>query len=169
MRTNKDKAMFINDVMDKIERRMAIVTFFNEVCVPFMDKYDGKVMNKRFTNQLKELAQKQDERMWIEPMEGGFTIHMKKDKFNYTDNASFPVKMTINDDGRLSMERTRANSLWTAWYENFNADTETMRETIKKYDEYMAVADKMKEAVDAYNHLPWVFRMNIDKWGVNIF
>ena len=167
METHKTKEQFIQDCKMRIANRNTLVKFYEEVYLPTLQKFDGKVYNKRFINALKTEAQNMDKMMSIYDGEYHIIISFQNYKFNYKDCESLYVGCKKVDD-RINYQATIEDSTFNAWVDNFKLYTLEYQNAIDNYDDYMAVANAMEEAVKAYNSLPSPFKANCDKRYLSI-
>lgn len=166
MRTNLTKEEFIAKTEKRIEARKMIIEFYENVYLPMMClKFNGKVYNIRFIKALREEAAKISELFYISEMKWGqeIEISLRTDKWNYNDTETLYVKCALNGEGRIDYEATVNNKEGKLWLDNFNNYTDTYKDVLEKYDEFMKVADELESAAEKYNKLPYAFRCNIDK------
>lgn len=162
METNKTKEQFIQDCEMRIEHCNTLVKFYNEVYLPTLQKFDGKVYNKRFINALQTEAQKMNKMMSVYDEEYHIIISLQNYKFNYKDCENLYVGCK-KVDGRIDYQATINDATFKAWVDNFKLYTLEYQNAIDNYDDYMVVANAMEQAVKAYNSLPSPFKGNCDK------
>ena len=163
METHKTKEQFIKDCEMRIEHRNALVDFYNKVYMPTLQKFDGKVYNKRFINALQTEAKKISEMMCVYDEEYHIIISFQNYKFNYNDCENLYVGCKKNEEGRIDYQATINDATFKAWVDNFKLYTLEYQNAIDNYDDYMTVANAMEQAVKAYNSLPSPFKGNCDK------
>ncbi len=167
MKTNITKEQFIQDCKMRIEHRNTLIKFYEKVYIPTLKKFDGKVYNKRFINALKTEAQKMNKMMGVYDEEYHIIISFQNYEFNYQDCENLYVGCK-KVDGRIDCQGTINDSTFNAWVGNFKLYTLEYQNAIDNYDDYMAVANAMEQAVKAYNSLPSPFKANCDKRFISI-
>lgn len=158
MRTNQNQNKFVADVLSKIERRQSLYEYYNDVFLPTLKKFDGKVYNIRFIKALRENA---SELMYVRELENDhIVVECRKSKFSYTDYESIYIMVKLKG-GRIDHELSITDELGKKWVENFLSYTEDLRMCVTNYDEYIKVAEKVRDAIEEYAKLPLQFRENI--------
>ena len=168
METHKTKEQFIKDCEMRIANRNTLVDFYNKVYLPTLQKFDGKVYNKRFINALQTEAKKVSEMMSVYGEEYHIIIEFQNHQFNYKDCETLYVGCKRNEEGRINYQATINDATFKAWVDNFKLYTLEYQNAIDNYDDYMAVANAMEQAVKAYNSLPSPFKANCDKRYISI-
>lgn len=167
METHKTKEQFIKDCEMRIANRNTLVDFYEKVYLPTLQKFDGKVYNKRFINALQTEAKKISEMMSIYDEEYHIIISFQNYKYNYKDCENLYVGCK-KVDGRIDYQATIDDKTFKAWVDHFKLYTLDFQNAINNYDDYMAVANAMEQAVKAYNSLPSPFKGNINKNYISI-
>ena len=187
MNTHKDKKSFLATLKMQIEHREELRKFYENQWGELLKKWDGKVYNKRFRDDVDEELKKVSPRMsaeFKEPncrdsysnMNGKPMIEVKlryqNEQYNYTDHEQLWTRVVCHYDDnwniRISAEDTPKETYVKNWFENFAKDTEEHKSVLDNYDKYMKVAEKMEQAVKMYNELPYRFRLNIDTRWIHI-
>ena len=177
METKKDKQAFIADVKKRISNRQELRKFYDEVFLPTLKKFDGKVYNARFINALNEGERNREPRIWA--MFEGQTrekitvvLRAQNDRYNYSDTEALYIELIANYvefNHRISEADTLAGDMGKNYLKNFDAETEALYGVIKGYDKFMKVADKLKVTIKEFNELPYDFRKNLKNWGLHIY
>jgi len=168
-----NKEVFIQDTKQIIKVRELLTKFYDEIYLPTLKKFDGKVYNKRFLNALNEEAEK---------FFDGYNVYIKGDFDNYLKCLRFEIDVRkvytliqsmeflacIDlESWRLAYDKTLENEQVNYWKENFVEYTKNYYDVIENYDEYLALAEITQTTIQKFNHLPSVFRQNIDKFQLN--
>ena len=172
MRTKErlTKSEFVNDMEKRIAIRKEILEFVENVYFPMMEKFDGKVYNKRFINALNEEGKKMDEYLYVREREyDHIEISVRVSPYNYTDCESIYVKCNLNNDGRIDYDATINDKVGQAWIENFKKYTDDYQSSIDHYDEYCEVLTSLENMLKQYNELPHPFRRNMDTSFLRIY
>ena len=169
MRTKKNKEQFIEEMEKRINLNEQLNTFYNEIYLPTLQKFDGKVYNIRFIKALREQAQNLNNLIWVKELDSknAIEIQLRYSQYNYNDNETLWTKLVLTKDGRISYELSINDDLGKQWLENFNEHKNTYQMAIDNYDQYMTIAEQLEKALDLYNKLPHTFRNNLDtQWMV---
>ena len=168
--TIKTKEEFINEMNERISIRVNLLVFYNEIYLPTLKKFDGKVYNIRFIKALRAKVEN-SKRTYIteKQYDGTIEIQQRRGDFNYTDYESLFVKCITNNEGRIDYNATLEDKYHNIWLENFNDYIEEYQNAIDNYDAYMVQANELASAINAYNDLPQPFRQNIEKYTLNIY
>ena len=171
MRTNKNKEQFIEEMKQRINLREQLNSFYNEIFLPTLQKFDGKVYNVRFIKALREQADKCNKLMWIKELDynKGIEIQLRHHQYNYNDYESLWVKLVLTNEGRISYELTINDEIGKKWLENFNEYKNEYQMAIDNYDQYMTIAEQLEKALQTYNKLPHSFRNNLDTQWMHIY
>lgn len=171
MRTRQTKQEFIYELTERIAIRNAIMDFYNNVYLPTLQKFDGKVYNIRFIKALREKVA--DNRLFYiserKYTDGVVELQMRRREWNYSDYESLYAKCNLNSEGRIDYNSTINDKLGNTWIENFNAYKEEYQRVIDNYDAYMQVGEKLEAALGEWNKLPHPFRQNIDTTCMRIY
>lgn len=169
------KQEFINRLNKIIEYRNILLSFYENVYLPTLAlNFDNKVYNIRFIKALRKEADKMSENQVYTISVGELhynhvEIRIYYAKFSYTQYEDIYCPCITNENNRLSYEKTINDKFGIKVIENFKKYTEDIKNTIKRYDDYMKVAEALKECIDSYNALPHIFRENIEKNQLFIF
>ena len=85
MRTKKNKEQFIEEMKKRINLREQLNSFYNDIYIPTLQKFDGKVYNIRFIKALREQAQKLNNLMLIRELDNknAIEIQIRYNQYNY--------------------------------------------------------------------------------------
>ena len=171
MRTNKTKQQFIEEMKQRINLREQLNSFYKEIFLPTLQKFDGKVYNVRFIKALREQADKCNKLMLVKEMDynKGIEIQLRQHQYNYTDYESLWAKLVLTNEGRISYELTINDEIGKKWLENFNEYKNEYQMAIDNYDQYMTIAEQLEKALQTYNKLPHSFRNNLDTQWMHIY
>ena len=158
MKTNVTKEVFVAQVQNEIERREELLKYREEIFLPTLKKFDGKVYNKRFITALQEGA---NERMWVKSLEyDHIEVQNRRDKYSYTD-CEFIYFMVKLNDGRIDYDASTNNAIGIAWIDNFVKYTDELRDAINNYDAHWDSAMRLANEIAKYADVPHRFRETI--------
>ena len=171
MRTRKTKEQFIEDMKKRINLREQLNIFYNDIYLPTLKKFDGKVYNIRFIKALREQAEKLNNLIYVKELEHTNTIEiqLRHNQYSYTDYESLWAKLVLTNEGRISYELTINDEIGKKWIENFNEYKNEYQMAIDNYDQYMTIAEQLEKALQTYNKLPHSFRNNLDTQWMHIY
>ena len=171
MRTKKNKEQFIEEMKKRINVREQLNIFYNDIYLPTLKKFDGKVYNIRFIKALREQAVKLNNLIYVKELEDTDTIEiqLRYNQYNYTDYESLWAKLVLTNEGRISYELTINDEIGKKWLENFNEYKNEYQMAIDNYDQYMTIAEQLEKALETYNKLPHSFRNNLDTQWMHIY
>lgn len=170
MNTRKSKSEFISEMNKRIDKRNELLDFYNNVFLPTLKKFDGKVYNIRLIKALRE--QTTDNSLWWiteRSNSGEIEIRLRMGSFNYNDYESLWVKCLLNEDYRIDYEKSVGDYYAKSWLENFKKGIDEYQDTIDNYDKYMEIADKLENALKEYNKMPHKFRGHLDTDYMHIY
>lgn len=170
IRTIKTKEEFTNEMNERITIRKNLLVFYNDIYLPTLKDFDGKVYNIRFIKALRAKVEN-SKRTYISERkyDGMIEIQQRRGDYNYTDYESLFVKCLTNKEGRIDYNATLEDKYHNIWLENFKDYIEEYQNAIDNYDAYMEQANELASAINAYNDLPQPFRQNIEKYTLNIY
>ena len=170
IRTIKTKEEFINEMNERISIRKNLLVFYNDIYLPTLKEFDGKVYNIRFIKALRKKVEN-NKRIYISERkyDDMIEIQQRRDDFNYTDCENLWVKCITNNEGRIDYNATLEDKYHNIWLENFKDYIEDYQNAIDNYDAYMEQANNLANAINAYNDLPQPFRQNVEKYTLNIY
>lgn len=171
MRTRKTKEQFIEDMIKRINLREQLNIFYNDIYLPTLKKFDGKVYNIRFIKALREQAKKLNNLIYVKELDYSNTIgvQLRYSLYNYTDYETLWVKLILTKEGRISYELTINDEIGKKWLENFNEYKNEYQMAIDNYDQYMTIAEQLEKALETYNKMPHTFRNNMDTEWMRIY
>lgn len=177
MRTRKDKAAYIAEAQKKIKAYKELFNLYNTVYVETLNKFDGKVYNKRFTNAVQEQL---PPRFYIKVEGGrmdekeGLDVEMYRlydDNYNKLCSIHFKLCFTWSAEkgNRISMENSVTNQYTEAWLASSARNMENVQDSIDNYDTYMAKAESLVAMIKDFNAMPFEFRNNLEKYDFYIY
>lgn len=173
MRTKETKEAFIARLTNEIKNAETLQKFYDEKFLPILRKYDGKVFNARFINEVEKAMKAESPYMSISKEnqnrdEITLILRYYNIPYSYTDCEQMYVLVVCpyddNYNNRVSVEKTEAHQMGRAWIANSQKDIADKLEAIAHYDEFMAVAEALESQIDKFNGLPFAFRQNFDKY-----
>ena len=171
MRTKKNKEQFIEEMKKRINLREQLNSFYNDIYIPTLQKFDGKVYNIRFIKALREQAQKLNNLMLIKELDNknAIEIQIRYNQYNYNDYEALWAKLVLTKEGRISYELSINDYLGKKWIASFNEYQNEYQRAIDNYDQYMTIAEQLEKAVETYNKMPHAFRNNMDTEWMRIY
>lgn len=161
---NKEK--FTEKAISRIELRKQMAAFRKTVFVCVLNKFDGKVYNKRFRDALmKEMPNE----LWY--VTKGYNcvdeikIVGRISKYNYSDTEDLYIKLVLNENGRIKAAETLENGYTCSWLNSFEGNTESIEDAVKNYDVYLQKAKELDKMIEDYGKkIPHYFRDNISNF-----
>jgi len=175
MRTTKEKSEFIKTLKQEIKNREALRRFFDTDFQNLLQRFDGKVYNKRFDTALNEALKAVSPLMWAKCELRGRNSYSNFPQNNllevvlYFQKESFYTNVVLRYNLRISSEDSKSEKYTIVWAENFDKETEEEKGIITAYAKYLKMAEQMEKAVKAYNDLPHKFREHIDTKFLRIY
>ena len=166
MRANKTKEEFINDLQTRIETRKDVLNIYENLFLPLLKKFDGKVFNKRFKTQFAELLKENKmENVLLRDRNLSFSncfyvLEKQNYKFNYSDVESLYFQFVLKD-GRIDYESTVNQGDNMRHLKYFENDLKDYKNCINNYDKYMDIAKETEEKIKEFNDMHYLFRQNI--------
>lgn len=171
IRTIKTKDEFVKEMNERISISKSLLDVYNNIYLPTLKEFDGKVYNIRFIKALRAKVEN-NKRIYIsERDEYGDMIEIRQriSDFNYTDYENLCVKCLTNEENRIDYNATLEDKYHNIWLKNFKDYFEEYQNAIDNYDAYMEQAHQLADAINDYNNLPSPFRQNIEKFTLNIY
>ena len=160
MRTHKTKETFVQRAEKEIIAINELLSFYENVYLPTLQKFDGKVYNKRFINALKE--QCNNELMFIRDKERDeVVIELRFEKHNYNDTKHMYCKLLVNSEYRIDYNATINDNIGNKWIGNLINEINELNDVIANYDNYLAIANECQKQIDKVAELPYQIRQNI--------
>lgn len=158
-----NKAEFTAKANQRIELRKQMSEFRKTIFVDVLNKFDGKVYNKRFRDALMKVMPNE---LWRASEGYNATNEIKIisriNMYNYSDTEELYVKLVLSSNGRINAEETLKNEYTCSWLKNFENSTENIKKAVDNYDEYLATADMIEKLLKYYgDNVPYYFRDNI--------
>ena len=170
IRTIKTKEEFVKEIQERISISKNLLDVYNNIYLPTLKEFDGKVYNIRFIKALRAKVEN-NKRIYISEKEYDDMIEIRQriSDFNYTDYENLCVKCLTNEEGRIDYNATLEDKYHNIWLKNFKDYFEEYQNAIDNYDAYMERAHQLADAINEYNNLPSPFRQNIEKFTLNIY
>ena len=131
MRTELSKEAFIARVENQVSRREELLRYYNKVFLPTLQKFDGKVYNKRFITALQNEC---NELQYVRPLEYEHVIvEMRSSRTSYTDHEDIYLQVKLNNDGRIDYEASTTESA-TVWVRDDYSRTDKKYEMSQYYN-----------------------------------
>lgn len=158
MREKRTKAEFVAYTKRQIEMRATLDRFYNEVYLPTLQKFNGKVYNIRFIKALREKISEDVPMRVCERDNNEIEIRIGA---IYSDSQSIYAPCVDNAEGRIDYNASLNSNIAKRLDKRaeYNAEYEN---AIERYDEYLAMARDLERRIDEYNKLSYVFRYNIE-------
>ena len=170
IRTIKTKEEFVKEIQERISISKNLLDVYNNIYLPTLKEFDGKVYNIRFIKALRAKVEN-NKRIYISERKYDDMIEIRQriSEFNYTDYENLCVKCLTNEEGRIDYNATLEDKYHNIWLKNFKEYFEEYQNAIDNYDAYMEQAHQLADAINDYNNLPSPFRQNIEKFTLNIY
>ena len=174
-----NKEEFINRILVDIKHREQLREFFNTTFVEVVKRFDGKVYSARVAKAINEALKA------VSPLFGAdcelksresysnypdnnyveVVLKARRENYNYQDYQTLYTKiMLVPDDNyklRVAADMSKNEKYVIGWAEKFDKTTNEMKTTIKNYDEFCKVAQKVADSISDFSELPQTFRNNI--------
>lgn len=175
--SQRNKKDFCELMEQSIKTRDSLSTFYDKVFVSALDKFDGKVLNKRFKTYLEQEAKRHfssmgaNFRYWFNNPEfrsdtkgNYYEIILNADvytrKFAYQKEYIY-LCLRYDEDGRINKANTLNDPLFKTWKSNFDKSTSEAEDCISNFDDFAKKAFSLYEAIEDFNKLPYYFRYNL--------
>lgn len=169
--TIKTKDEFVKEIQERISISKNLLDVYNNIYLPTLKEFDGKVYNIRFIKALRAKVEN-NKRIYIserDEYDDMIEIRQRISDFNYTDYENLCVKCLTNEENRIDYNATLKNKHHNIWLKNFKEYIDEYQNVIDNYDAYMEQANQLANAINAYNNLPSPFRQNVEKTWLNIY
>lgn len=171
IRTIKTKDEFVKEIQERISIRKNLLDVYNNIYLPTLREFDGKVYNIRFIKALRAKVEN-NKRIYIserDEYDDMIEIRQRISDFNYTDYENLCVKCLTNEENRIDYNATLEDKYYNIWLKNFKDYIEEYQNVIDNYDAYMEQANQLAKTINDYNNLPSPFRQNVEKTWLNIY
>lgn len=171
IRTIKTKEEFVKEIQERISISKNLLDVYNNIYLPTLKEFDGKVYNIRFIKALRAKVEN-NKRIYIserDEYDDMIEIRQRISDFNYTDYENLCVKCLTNEENRIDYNATLEDKYHNIWLKNFKEYFEEYQNVIDNYDAYMEQANQLANAINDYNNLPSPFRQNVEKTWLNIY
>ena len=171
MTPNKTKEEFITYTRQRIGMREQVLKGYNNIVIPAIQKFDGKVLNKRFWDYLKAELAKVSRCYQVFTgtyVQHAYELRYMAQEFDYYDFEDMRFIVFTDDNKRI--DAAKSAEMTAKSLEGFNNATTARQDSVDHYDEYMQVATELDAAVKAYNALPFPFRRNFtNNYNFNVY
>lgn len=171
IRTIKTKEEFVKEIQERISISKNLLDVYNNIYLPTLREFDGKVYNIRFIKALRAKVEN-NKRIYIserDEYDDMIEIRQRISDFNYTDYENLCVKCLTNEENRIDYNATLEDKYHNIWLKNFKDYIEEYQSVIDNYDAYMEQANQLAKTINDYNNLPSPFRQNVEKTWLNIY
>lgn len=157
------KQEFISKATKRIELRNRMTEFRETVFVEVLNKFNGKVYNKRFRTELSKMLPSD---LWYisesyNPVDE-IKIVGRIDRYNYSDTEDLHIKLVLNKEGRIMAKETLEQDFTVSWLQSFKNYTESIGDSIENYDRYFQMSKEIESMLQNYgDNVPFYFRDNI--------
>lgn len=157
MTEKMNKSEFIERCALRIENRNKLSNFRKTTFVDVLNKFEGKVYNKRFRDALTNAFG--SDMFYISESGESLVLNLQNSKTNYRDYESLYFNL-VTENNRISAEKTLSEKYTTVWLENFDKETESIRESAESYDLYLAKAEQLEKMLEDFSKIPYAVRQN---------
>ena len=170
IRTFKTKDEFVKEIQERISISKNLLDVYNNIYLPTLKEFDGKVYNIRFIKALRAKVEN-NKRIYISERkyDDMIEIRQRMSDFNYTDYENLCVKCLTNEESRIDYNATLEDKYHNIWLKNFKDYIGEYQNVIDNYDAYMEQVNQLAKTINDYNNLPSPFRQNIEKFTLNIY
>ena len=170
IRTIKTKDEFVKEMNERISISKNLLDVYNNIYLPTLKEFDGKVYNIRFIKALRAKVEN-NKRIYISERkyDDMIEIRQRTSDFNYTDYECLCVKCLTNEENRIDYNATLEDKYHNIWLKNFKEYFEEYQNAIDNYDAYMEQVNQLAKTINDYNNLPSPFRQNVEKTWLNIY
>ena len=171
IRTIKTKDEFVKEMNERISISKNLLDVYNNIYLPTLKEFDGKVYNIRFIKALRAKVEN-NKRIYIserDEYDDMIEIRQRISDFNYTDYENLCVKCLTNEENRIDYNATLEDKYHNIWLKNFKDYFEEYQNAIDNYNAYMEQANQLAKTINDYNNLPSPFRQNVEKTWLNIY
>lgn len=171
IRTIKTKEEFVKEIQERISISKNLLDVYNNIYLPTLREFDGKVYNIRFIKALRAKVEN-NKRIYIserDEYDDMIEIRQRISDFNYTDYKNLCVKCLTNEENRIDYNATLEDKHHNIWLKNFKDYIDEYQNVIDNYDAYMEQANQLAKTINVYNNLPSPFRQNVEKTWLNIY
>lgn len=171
IRTIKTKEEFVKEIQERISISKNLLDVYNNIYLPTLKEFDGKVYNIRFIKALRAKVEN-NKRIYIserDEYDDMIEIRQRISDFNYTDYENLCVKCLTNEENRIDYNATLEDKYHNIWLKNFKEYIDEYQNVIDNYDAYMEQANQLAKTINDYNNLPSSFRQNVEKTWLNIY
>lgn len=176
IRTKLTYEEFKQRVRKENEYSEELLQVYENVYLPLLKKWDGKVYNKRFRTALEQEIKAQGY-----GKTDGILIYVKEESrydgevtlaiYHRYDRNPLYIRLCIRYSDynyRISEADSLANKRGKNLIDNARKDIEECKDAVKNWKKYMRQAEKLQEAINAYNSLPYCFRNNVADYQFHI-
>jgi hypothetical protein len=151
---NKTKEQYLSEVSTIITNRNDLTKFRKEVIEPAIVKFNGKVLNARFTKAISS-----DEKSIYSKITSTneHAVCISVTKYAQPKEEIMWLEIQLNNGGRIVGETEMSKK----WSDGFDNTTSAYLSLNDNYDKYMETVVELKNAIEKFNDLPSVFRANI--------
>lgn len=157
MREILSKQEFTNKCNKRIENRVKLSEFRKTTFVDVLNKFDGKVYNKRFRDAL--CTAFASDMVFVSESGNSLVLNLRNDKYNYNDYESIYFNLVL-DNGRISAKKTIEENYTCIWLKNFEKETESIKDSINNYDKYLSMAKEIDDIIEKFSDIPYSARQN---------
>ena len=180
IKTNLTYEQFKEKTCKQNECQAELLQVYENVFKPLLKKWDGKVYNKRFRTAIEQEIEAQgygktykiylrEENQYHD--EVTLVLQQYRTPGNWSESEQLYIMLIVKyADGyyHISEADTLSSDRGQAWLNNARENIEERNEAVKNWKKYMKLADKLQQAIEAYNEIPYSFRQNIAKYQFNI-
>lgn len=159
-RLSKEK--FIEQTQKRILLRKQVLKFKETEVVATINKFDGKVFNKRFNNALIGLLPNKFWNVMPGSSKHDFYITARIYDYDYSLCENLYIRVVLDREGRLMAKESLEDDYSRSLVRQFINDTDKMQEAIERYDEFLESVKRIEELARRYaGEAPYCFKKNI--------
>lgn len=165
------------DTQKRIELRKSLAKWRDEVLMPLVKEFDGKVYNKRLITRANELVPNNLWHVRESSYSRDIEVQARLNEWNYSDYESVQIPMRLTQPskengwkgGRVDYKAIEQDRYTKSWAKSHDDYTKEMETSISNYDDYMKVYQHLVDAVNEWNELPHTFRAHTRASDMHIY
>jgi hypothetical protein len=162
-----------DDVLAELNRRIEILkelqTIYENIVVPTINKFNGKVYNIRFIKALREAINDNLVNVYEMDYNNFVKIEKRYERFNYTKSETMYVEVCVNKEGRIDAELTFESKGHKNNVGHIGKAIETTQDTLDNFEGYLSQARELYDRIEEFNRLPYEFRKNVERYRFTLY
>lgn len=169
VKLRKDKETFVKETTKRAKNLRKMRAIIEDFVVPSIRRFDGRALNKKICDHIKEVANDPNIEASISTDFWGkkqLEVRLFTKPGNYSDYFNFVIELkSMYIDGSTTA-RIDANSTidipaFIKRLNYFSEDAKLCDDAVERFDEYLEMADRMQEQINAWRKVNQQFRCNV--------